>query len=658
MNKLFTKVASICLGLAMAVGVGVAVSNHVKNIVEPTQINAAEGDTHDMGITQSTGLNKGASIPSINIPAQSYTVKKVTLNVRYNKSINPAATIACSVGGVSWGSSNFGTSHTADVEFTGTAAQGAIAITFTNHCTGSKDQGTLYINSVILTEGPAPHVNVSSVSVDPTSTTLLPGGTYNLAEHVTVLPNNASDKTVSYEVTESEPAGCVEVSSAGLVTAKEDGIAEITVTSVDDGTKTAVFTVNVETPSVPTISLDKSSLEGFVDGSTSLTADFASLNGSLTWSQSSPDGGAVILGTPNTSTPGKSIVSVTYKSAGTITIIAKDSGSDTQQTCSVVVSKTLTGNIITETITDENSFLNFTTSYGAGGATAGDGVVWTLSSDGTESNFDSTSGIHYGTSSASVTYVELTTSQVSGKIKSVVVNTRDAQECATVSVTVGGTAFTSSSSTTATNTSSNFTFTGEKNGTIVVRVDRGSSKTKAIYVKSINVTYEKVTIGDDIKNTNVLAQKAIIEFAESFAGKMDAVCDELTGNTTVAGENGLNAKWSEASSVFSAKRNSLSSSNQEVFDKLAKFATENDEGDTLQKALSSYKYIYGKYKTQLTGGDFLNSVSGRQAVSGASYISPFTTLDTTIPVTIIVIVSVTSLIAVSGFFLMKRKEHR
>ena len=137
---------------------------------------------------------------------------------------------------------------------------------------------------------------------------------------------------------------------------------------------------------------------------------------------------------------------------------------------------------------DQVSTMNFTAKCNGSG-TANDNAKWTVTSDGTESTFDSTSGIHYGTNNAAVTYVQLTTSGISGTVKQVVVNARDAQATATISVTVGGTAYTCSGSTKATNSSANYTFTGSGSGTIVVRVDRGASLKKAIYVKSVAVTY-------------------------------------------------------------------------------------------------------------------------------------------------------------------------
>lgn len=154
-------------------------------------------------------------------------------------------------------------------------------------------------------------------------------------------------------------------------------------------------------------------------------------------------------------------------------------------------SKTI--NVVVSDRTLSTSSLIFTGACGGSG-TADDGASWTVASDGAESNFDSTSGIHYGTGSAYVTYLQLSTSDLHGNIKRVVVNARDAQTNATVSVTVGNTAFSCSGSASATNTSSDFVFTGNARGEIVVRVARDSSMLKALYVKSIIVTYSEITL--------------------------------------------------------------------------------------------------------------------------------------------------------------------
>ena len=136
----------------------------------------------------------------------------------------------------------------------------------------------------------------------------------------------------------------------------------------------------------------------------------------------------------------------------------------------------------------KTSSLVFTAACGGSG-TADDGTVWTVTSDGTESNFDSTKGIHYGTGSAEVKYITLTTSDITGTISKVVVNASTASGVsATVGVTVGGNAF-GGDPKSLTTSAANYSFEGSASGEIVVTVTKPSKAAKALYVKSIEVTY-------------------------------------------------------------------------------------------------------------------------------------------------------------------------
>ena len=124
-----------------------------------------------------------------------------------------------------------------------------------------------------------------------------------------------------------------------------------------------------------------------------------------------------------------------------------------------------------------------------GSGTADDDVSWTVTSDGTESNFDSTKGIHYGTGSVQVGYIQLSTSGISGTITKVVVNASTANGVtAGVSVTVGGAAF-GGAAQSLTSDAADYTFNGSASGAIVVNVAKPEKATKALYVKSITVTY-------------------------------------------------------------------------------------------------------------------------------------------------------------------------
>ena len=178
-----------------------------------------------------------------------------------------------------------------------------------------------------------------------------------------------------------------------------------------------------------------------------------------------------------------SVTSPDMSSAGEKTITVSYTESE--------VTKTTTYNI-NVVAAQPKSTLIFTDEYKDSGATADDDAEWNVTSDAPESTYEAARGIHFGTGSSSqVQYVQLTTSDISGTITKVVVNASDATGTAEISVSVNGTDFTCGGSTTVANTNpgSDYTFTGSASGEIVVRIDRGSAAYKAIYVKSIVVSY-------------------------------------------------------------------------------------------------------------------------------------------------------------------------
>ena len=149
----------------------------------------------------------------------------------------------------------------------------------------------------------------------------------------------------------------------------------------------------------------------------------------------------------------------------------------------VAVLAMVVGNVMAETST-----LTFTAKCNGAG-TANDGTAWTITSDGTESNFDTNKGIHYGTGSAAVQYIKLSTSAILGTITKVVVNASVATGVtASVDVKVGGAAFGGDAQSLSA-TATDYSFTGSAEGEIVVNVSKPSSANKALYVKSVEVTY-------------------------------------------------------------------------------------------------------------------------------------------------------------------------
>ncbi len=122
-----------------------------------------------------------------------------------------------------------------------------------------------------------------------------------------------------------------------------------------------------------------------------------------------------------------------------------------------------------------------------GTGTADDKVKWNITSDAAESTFDDTKGIHYGTSKKAVSYLMLTTSDITDPITKIVVNASGASNTsAKLDVTVGGTTFGSQAF--LTSTATDYIFSGNATGEIVIKLSQTSAK-KALYVKSISITY-------------------------------------------------------------------------------------------------------------------------------------------------------------------------
>ena len=101
---------------------------------------------------------------------------------------------------------------------------------------------------------------------------------------------------------------------------------------------------------------------------------------------------------------------------------------------------------------DATSTLNFTAQCGGKG-TADDGAEWKVTSDASESVYDSTKGIHYGTGNVAVSYLNLKTTSFTGTITKIVVNASGAKSTSAVlNVKVGGNAFGTEQSLSATAT--------------------------------------------------------------------------------------------------------------------------------------------------------------------------------------------------------------
>ena len=130
-----------------------------------------------------------------------------------------------------------------------------------------------------------------------------------------------------------------------------------------------------------------------------------------------------------------------------------------------------------------------------GSGTDTDGRSWTITSDATESTWDSDKGIHYGTTNATVTYITLTSASFGDNIIDSVKVEASGNNTPSLSVTVGGVAI-GSTKTGITTSNASYTFkpTAQQEaniykGVVVVTLTKGTAAKKAIYVKSVKVYY-------------------------------------------------------------------------------------------------------------------------------------------------------------------------
>ena len=118
--------------------------------------------------------------------------------------------------------------------------------------------------------------------------------------------------------------------------------------------------------------------------------------------------------------------------------------------------------------------------------------TWSVSVNGGATNQNVTNSYaQIGTGSSPSTSITFSTSGISGTITSIVVNCAAYQGKATVSATVGGSAFGTQSQSIpswSSNTGGDVTFTGSASGAIVITMTNGSGG-RAMYIKSITVTY-------------------------------------------------------------------------------------------------------------------------------------------------------------------------
>ena len=166
-------------------------------------------------------------------------------------------------------------------------------------------------------------IEVESVTINPQLADLVIGETLQLS--ATVLPSDASDKTVSWA---SSKQSVATVSNTGLVTAIAEGVSTITA-SAGGKTATCQLTVLSNKVSVSGVSLDKTSLtmtEGDTQALTATVTPSDATDKSVTWSSDNESVAMV-----------SSTGVVIARSAGTAIITVKTTDGAKTATCAVTV---------------------------------------------------------------------------------------------------------------------------------------------------------------------------------------------------------------------------------------------------------------------------------------------------------------------------------
>ena len=182
-------------------------------------------------------------------------------------------------------------------------------------------------------------------------------------------------------------------------------------------------------------------------------------------------------------------------------------------------------------------------------------VKWNISADNTsycQWGGNTSKGYQFGSGSNPCKTLTLSTSGIEGTITKIVVNTSGASSInASFTVSVGGTQY--GSSTKLTTTATDYTFTGSASGNIVLSYTQTSSK--AIYIKSISVTYE--TSGGNEGGEGGGETPDPVDVAEPTFTPADGATFEESLDVTIAAEDDLTIYYSTDNKVSYTEGNSL-----------------------------------------------------------------------------------------------------
>ena len=267
-------------------------------------VNDMEGGTAYSPNVLELGLNEIYTL-SVN-PEEGITAIQIGETLKMKADLNPAVNLA-----FEWSSDN--------VEVATVDKDGVVTGVSAGTCTIKAIHEELEATCVV-TVNPVP---VSSISLDRDQLEMTEGGTYTL--HATVLPENATDKSVVWISSDETVASVLD----GLVTAIKEGSATITARA-GDRTATCQVTVNAAVIPVSSITLDRSSLtleEGQSETLVATVLPIDATDKSVVWMSSDESVATVLDG----------LVTAIKEGSATITARAGDKTATCEVTVNAVV---------------------------------------------------------------------------------------------------------------------------------------------------------------------------------------------------------------------------------------------------------------------------------------------------------------------------------
>lgn len=381
MNKLFTKIVGLTLGLTMAVGVGVAVSSNSR---EASPVHADTTGTLEITISNfteiktsyTTTFTHSYTVQTSTVQVEAYGVYKNNNGIQMNKGKGTyiknkqaipgyITSIQCTWTATgknsptlyvakdavaSTSSTSLGKGSSSSTSQTYTVTNPSTSLYNYFYFDGTTVTGACYMSSFKINYTVPATKTLSSIALSGTYPTSFTIGDSFDHTGMTVTATYSDSSTAN--VTSSATFSGYNMSTVGSQT--------VTVSYLEGGvTKTATYTITVTAPTTPYIDPAKNSTSGYSGQNESLSFTYGNLTGSLSITSSNTS--VVTVGTPSTSA-GSGTVQLNFVGAGSTTVLFLDGST---QMASVSVSVTASSVSITGLAATSTAYIGKTLNLGS-----------------------------------------------------------------------------------------------------------------------------------------------------------------------------------------------------------------------------------------------------------------------------------------------------